>query len=566
MTRSLVIVVAMFWIGTGIAIITSVQAMIIAALGHRRRLFLTFAVVCVSAAGLLGTTALYYAAHSADAAGDAMKWHMAFALLAVPFVYLYVGLYTGDTRPPAFRALAVASSVLLVMNMRLPYGLRFSSIRMIAPGEFAMVVSAWSFPARILILVTVASGMRRCWLQFRSGDKRAAVFLGSYLVSLLAAFGWSNLLDYGLVRGYYLGGWSFLIIMVLMSVKVGMDLRDRDRAIRRAANDWKDTFDSLRIPILLTDTHGFVLRANRAACDLAGVPAMSRLGLGEPWNTARTLVARIGDCDAGSSETVDEKGRTWELTISRFSSAHGETRCILALWEMTSVVELQESLRKRERISAIGAMLAGVAHEVRNPLFGISATLDAYDGELETASLREFGGTLRGEVQRLSQLMKELLDFGKPAVLQIESCGLAAAVNEAVARFVTRGVNIRTEIPETLPALVIDRARLRQVFENLIENATQHSAPGSMVHIVAEPIEYGGRCWIECRVDDSGTGFIPDDVDRIFEPFYSRREGGTGLGLSIVQRIVQDHAGYVSASNRVGGGASVRLRLPIACD
>ena len=206
---------------------------------------------------------------------------------------------------------------------------------------------------------------------------------------------------------------------------------------------------------------------------------------------------------------------------------------------------------------------------MRNPLFGISATLDAYHEELSRPEYQECGETLRREVNRLIHLMKELLEYGKPAALTIERGSIAEVVDEAVRsrRAAARAAHVALKIAsngEAVPMVLMDRSRLRQVFENLIDNAVQHSQRGGAVVISHAVVERAGRPWVECRVEDSGDGFAEADRERIFEPFFTRRDGGTGLGLSIVQRIVQEHAGRISASNRPdGSGGIMTLLLPL---
>jgi signal transduction histidine kinase len=237
------------------------------------------------------------------------------------------------------------------------------------------------------------------------------------------------------------------------------------------------------------------------------------------------------------------------------------------LWEITGIVELQESLRRNETLSAMGTLVAGVAHEVRNPLFGISATLDAFHEEMSQPGYAECGATLRQEVNRLVHLMQELLEYGKPAALSIERGNVNEVVGEAVESRRSAAdaaqVEIRNAMTAEMPALLMDPSRLRQVFENLIDNAIQHSDPGMKVHIDCNVVDHAGRQWVECRVEDEGPGFAPQDFDRVFEPFFSQREGGTGLGLSIVQRIVEEHSGRVVAANRPEGGGSIRVLLPL---
>jgi signal transduction histidine kinase len=101
------------------------------------------------------------------------------------------------------------------------------------------------------------------------------------------------------------------------------------------------------------------------------------------------------------------------------------------------------------------------------------------------------------------------------------------------------------------------------VFENLIDNAVQLSPAGGRVTVSAMPIEFAGRAWVECRVEDDGPGFADEELERAFEPFFSKRKGGTGLGLPIVQRIVEEHSGKIHVANRAGGGAVITMRLPV---
>ena len=347
--------------------------------------------------------------------------------------------------------------------------------------------------------------------------------------------------------------------------------------IARSAAEWKQTFDTVTTPIIITEPGGAIVRLNRAALVLAALPEetlpgmpIDRISDGEPWHTASQLVSYIADEGHGTSaETRDADGRTWDITITHFSTpSDGAERFIVVMWEITGIVELQESLRRSETLSAMGNLVAGVAHEVRNPLFGISATLDAYHKELSKPEYVEFAAILRQEVNRLVHLMQELLEYGKPGALSIERGRLVDVVERSIAarQQAARAarVQIVNEMTGALPALLMDASRLRQVFENLIDNAIQHSDPGRSIHVSGEVIEHAGRQWIECCVDDEGTGFAPDALEHVFDPFFTMRDGGTGLGLSIVQRIVQEHSGKVFAANRPDGGGSIRLLFPIA--
>ena len=232
---------------------------------------------------------------------------------------------------------------------------------------------------------------------------------------------------------------------------------------------------------------------------------------------------------------------------------------------------LHIELRRGETLSAMGALVAGVAHEVRNPLFGISATLDAMRARFKDyEDVQRYTDVLREEVNRLSRLMSELLDYGKPPTLELTRGSIEDSITlalEACAPLAQQaGVEIVSRMGTDLPALRLDKARLSQVFQNLLQNAIQHSPSGSAVSIKVTAEAGNEGTWISCAVKDSGAGLAADDIAHLFEPFFTRRHGGTGLGLAIVRRIVEEHGGVISAANRPAGGAIMTVRLPVAAD
>jgi len=228
---------------------------------------------------------------------------------------------------------------------------------------------------------------------------------------------------------------------------------------------------------------------------------------------------------------------------------------------------MRESLQRKETMSQMGVLVAGVAHEVRNPLFAISATLDAAQQRLGTqVAFNSYLEILRTEVGRLSDLMEDLLEYGRPHGSALEPARIEEILDEAAA--LSRGANgtdgiaIEIRVAAGLPLVAVDRRRMSQVFVNLLENALQHSPRGSSVTVSARVGVVGERPAVTCEVADCGPGFHEDDRARVFEPFFTRRKGGTGLGLSIVQRIVDEHAGSVDVATRPEGGARVTVRLP----
>jgi signal transduction histidine kinase len=232
-------------------------------------------------------------------------------------------------------------------------------------------------------------------------------------------------------------------------------------------------------------------------------------------------------------------------------------------------VKLEAALRRSETMSAMGALVGGVAHEVRNPLFAISSMLDAMDARFkDREEYRRYTDVLREETNRLNKLMTELLQYGRPVEAELSPGLLPEVIAESVhgcsALAEQTKVKIVNDVRTNDACVMMDRTRLAQVFQNLLQNAIQHSPSGASVTIETCKIQDDEQEWIACAVKDAGSGFAKEDLSRIFEPFFTKRQGGTGLGLSIVQRIVEEHGGTIAARNGPAGGAIMEVRLPVA--
>lgn len=276
------------------------------------------------------------------------------------------------------------------------------------------------------------------------------------------------------------------------------------------------------------------------------------------------MVARL-------QETTVSKGRL-ETSERNLRSAVTELRREIAEHQVSEQKreKLQAELRRSEAMAAMGTLMAGVAHEVRNPLFGISSTLDAMDaGHSQWDAGDRYRQVLRREVGRLNKLMTDLLEYGKPPANEFSEEPLRKVIAEAV-RVCTpaaeaAGVTIVNRGGDYPGVLHMNRDRLLQVFVNLIENAIQHAPDGSEVAVAAQAApDRDGQPWVACSVADSGPGFAAEDLPRLFDPFFTRRSKGTGLGLAIVHRIVEEHQGTIEPGNRPEGGAIMTVGLPVA--
>ena len=222
---------------------------------------------------------------------------------------------------------------------------------------------------------------------------------------------------------------------------------------------------------------------------------------------------------------------------------------------------------RRRAEESLRALVGGVVHEIRNPVYGISINLDALEATFgDDPRYASFVSALRESAERISNLMNDLRDYGEPRTLNPEPCNVRALLDGAwrscgtAAGSATRPVRVDLEDPALV--LPLNARRMHQVFRNLLENALQHAPEGGAVAVTARRTRAAGHDWWSFTVDDDGPGFEAEALARAFEPFFTRRKGGTGLGLSIVKRVVEEHGGTVEASNRAEGGARVVVRLP----
>jgi PAS domain S-box-containing protein len=331
-------------------------------------------------------------------------------------------------------------------------------------------------------------------------------------------------------------------------------------------------------PVLIVDLEGRIRRLNKAAQEIAGGDKEEIIGLkvaaagsGEPWQKAAELLKHIRE--NGGSRTAEVRdhtsGKTWAITlylINEFGSL-GE-RAILIAQDITNRTELEASLRRSEMMSLLGSLVAGVAHEVRNPLFGISSILDAFETRFsERTEYLRYTNVLRDELARLNILMEELLEYGKPFQGELHLAWLDDVVTKSLRSCVPVAeiahAKLVNKVTRMIPRVLVDRRRLSKVFVNLIENAIQHSPQDESVIVEASETREGNQRWLDCAVKDAGKGISIEEIPNIFEPFFSKRRGGTGLGLAIAKKIMEEHGGELIAGNNPEGGACMIARFPV---
>jgi len=227
------------------------------------------------------------------------------------------------------------------------------------------------------------------------------------------------------------------------------------------------------------------------------------------------------------------------------------------------IIEIEEQLRRADRLSALGELSAGMAHEIRNPLGSIKGTAEILrDGVAADDPKLEFAEILIKEVDRLNGVLEDFLRFARPTPVEHGQFLLSEVINDVLD--LTRQQAIRNQV-EIKVGLDDDidipgqGEQIKQVFLNLVLNALQAMPSSGVLKISSINFEHK----VHIQVSDNGPGIALEDRERIFNPFMTTRDSGTGLGLAITQRIVQGHGGHIVLYSIPGQGASFTICLPL---
>jgi signal transduction histidine kinase len=236
--------------------------------------------------------------------------------------------------------------------------------------------------------------------------------------------------------------------------------------------------------------------------------------------------------------------------------------------------QAQAEARRSERLAALGQLSAGLAHEIRNPLGVIKGSAEMLTQKLQASDelARELAGYISTEVNRLSALVTEFLDFARPLHAQPHPADLVALLERVLqivgSRFADKSVRVERHYARGLPLVPLDESLCEQAFLNLVQNAyeamlEQNKDHGGVLRVEVQLTSQNGRDGVELRLADTGVG-VPEELrEEIFNPFVTTKKTGVGLGLSIVSKIVDGHQGTIHVENAPGGGAVFTLFFPL---
>jgi signal transduction histidine kinase len=231
--------------------------------------------------------------------------------------------------------------------------------------------------------------------------------------------------------------------------------------------------------------------------------------------------------------------------------------------------QMESQLRHSERLASLGRLVAGVAHEVRNPLATIRLRVQMCRRDAGDAKVKDSCNIALEEIERLNGIVNRLLNFARPIQLELEPVDLRSLVRERIHFFedfaLSQHVQLMTSLPNRNLLTMIDKDRMAQVFDNVIQNALEAmlGRGGTLSVTLASHTQDGDNSPAVCvEFQDTGKGMDSSVTGRVFDPFFTTKSSGTGLGLSISHELVRAHGGDIKIESAEGQGTNVRITIP----
>jgi two-component system sensor histidine kinase PilS (NtrC family) len=335
--------------------------------------------------------------------------------------------------------------------------------------------------------------------------------------------------------------------------------------------------ESIRSGLVTTDLEGKIYTFNAAAAEITGHKAEEMRG-----KSIFSLFGNINLPIADSLEATDtgEQPPRFETdcmtpegygvrvgyNISPLFSEDGETTgLVLTFQDLTEIRTMEENVRRKDRLAAVGRVAAGLAHEIRNPLGAMRGSIQVLQmqtpPESSQAALMEI---ILRESDRLNNIITNFLTYAKPRVGNFLETEVCEAISDTFTLLrhspdIKENHVLETVLPENPVMISADSTQLKQIFWNLARNSIQSMPEGGKLKITLRELENER---IRILFEDSGCGMSAKQVERLFEPFSESKTGGTGLGLSIVYQIIRDHNGTINVRSLENQGTTITVELP----
>ncbi len=357
----------------------------------------------------------------------------------------------------------------------------------------------------------------------------------------------------------------------------GIELEETTKTLAGLRALHERIVESIRSGLVTTDLDGNIYTFNAAATEITGyrLDEMQGKSIYELFGDIREQIdlslAAAGDgqqLPRFETDLLTPDGFAVRIGFSvslLFSETHEATGLIITFQDLTEIRSMEESVRRKDRMAAVGRVAAGLAHEIRNPLGAMRGAIQVLDSDTPKES-RQAGlmDIILKESDRLNSIITNFLGYARPAAVDFAETNIAETINDTLTLLkhspdVREDHELVSDIADESIIISADAAQLKQIFWNLARNAMQAMPDGGKLSIVLVAIP---NSRIRITFEDTGVGMSQDQVEQLFEPFSNSTTGGTGLGLSIVYQIVKDHNGVINVRSQEGVGTTITVELP----
>ncbi len=362
----------------------------------------------------------------------------------------------------------------------------------------------------------------------------------------------------GLLLTAYLMGY-----LVSRLEKTSETLQKKDVDLRELSRFHSEVIENIPSGLFTTDADGRIYLFNSAAEKITGLSreevALRGINTVFPFLPLPLLTGR----HEGRINTPENE-KYIGMNISTYRNSEGRVVGYIGTFQdVTAIIRMEEEIKRKEKLAAIGQLSSSIAHELRNPLASIKSSFEMLrEGHLPSETRQRLMEIAINEMDRLNKIVTDFLTYSNPKPPEHGRFNISRLVDELFEMQMTinEGIQFQKEIEEDIK-IVADQQKIRQLMWNLLLNAIDAvSGKEGRIYVSLKKTNAG----VEIRVRDNGRGIKKEDMDKIFYPFYSTKEKGTGLGLAIAYRIVEEHGGRIDVNSEEGSGAEFVITIPPA--
>lgn len=374
-----------------------------------------------------------------------------------------------------------------------------------------------------------------------------------------------------------------LFVVAYLSSYLSERLRATGEELRVKRDDFEELkaihekiIESINSGIITTDLMGRIVLINRGGMDITGLTLDEVRGknVAELFDFNESFLWKIRSILDEEKRFRFEKifpregqhERLLGFAASNLKDGAGRILGLIFIFQdLTEIRAMENQMRLKERMAALGEMAAGMAHELRNPLASISGSVQVLRNEMEVeGEPLELMDIILRESDRLDQTIKDFLMFAKPSKFTSERCDIVSLMRESIrllknSKEFLKEHRIEAKFSDDPIICYVDINRMKQVFWNLAINALKAMINGGPLRI---QVDNHSQDFLRIQFSDEGIGMSREETESYFQPFQGSFKKGTGLGAAIVYKIIQEHSGWIDVQSHLGEGTSIRITLP----